>query len=302
MAAQKGAGKKPNPSHKTSSPRKKPIGVLFWAAFFILVTGLFLVNREVIRKTIRDTHLMDRVFNSRSEPEQTNTPDTPQKRSSPDVGEGDGSPVASSEANEGPPSVRLEEPAVSESVKPLENNQRPAGQSQRNPETSGQPPAVQPAPLEAPKTETGPSRPRAAEALKERSLYFTQIDRDGTIMRVKVIRQFPSSDSPMLDALQVLLRGPTTEEQRRDILSLIPQGTKILSAVVRGDTAYINFSEDFQYNTYGVEGYAAQLKQIVWTATEFSNVKDVQILIEGRRIDYLGEGIWIGGPVNRDGL
>lgn len=86
------------------------------------------------------------------------------------------------------------------------------------------------------------------------------------------------------------------------MVSLIPSGTRILSATVRGNTAYINFSEDFQYNTYGVEGYAAQLKQIVWTATEFPNVENVQILIEGRRVDYLGEGIWIGSPLNRDEL
>jgi spore germination protein GerM len=106
----------------------------------------------------------------------------------------------------------------------------------------------------------------------------------------------------MLDALNALLQGPTAEEQRRGMVSLIPPGSRILSATVRGDTAYISFSEEFQYNTYGVEGYAAQLKQIVWTATEFPNVRTVQILIEGRRVDYLGEGIWIGGPIGRDGL
>jgi spore germination protein GerM len=106
----------------------------------------------------------------------------------------------------------------------------------------------------------------------------------------------------MLDALQALLRGPSAEEQQRDLISLIPQGTRVLSATVRGDTAYISFSEEFQFNTYGVEGYAAQLRQIVWTVTEFSTVKDVQILIEGRRVDYLGEGIWIGSPINRDSL
>jgi spore germination protein GerM len=106
----------------------------------------------------------------------------------------------------------------------------------------------------------------------------------------------------MLDALNTLLQGPTAEEQRRGLVSLIPSGTRILSATVRGSTAYISFSEDFQYNTYGVEGYAAQLKQIVWTVTEFPNVTDVQILIESRRVDYLGEGIWIGSPLNRETL
>jgi spore germination protein GerM len=106
----------------------------------------------------------------------------------------------------------------------------------------------------------------------------------------------------MVDVLRVLFQGPSAEEQRDGLVSLIPPGTRILSATVRGDTAYISFSEEFQYNTYGVEGYAAQLRQIVWTVTEFSTVKDVQILIEGRRVDYLGEGIWIGSPLSRDTL
>jgi spore germination protein GerM len=129
-----------------------------------------------------------------------------------------------------------------------------------------------------------------------------QVDRDGTIVRTKVTRTLDASDSPMLDVLRTMLRGPTDEEQRRGLVSLIPRGTRVISATVRGSTAYINFSEEFQFNTYGIEGYAAQLRQIVFTVTEFANIKDVQILLEGRRVDYLGEGIWIGSPVGRDML
>jgi spore germination protein GerM len=81
---------------------------------------------------------------------------------------------------------------------------------------------------------------------------------------------------------------------------MIPEGTRILGAEVRNGTAWINFSEEFQFNPYGVEGWASQLRQVVWTATEFSTVRNVQILIEGKRIDYLGEGIRISEPVGRE--
>jgi spore germination protein GerM len=147
-----------------------------------------------------------------------------------------------------------------------------------------------------------PQKPAPVEPLRDRNVYFTQVDKEGLILRSKTSRKIPPSDSPLLDSLNTLLQGPTTEEQRRGMVSLIPSGSRILSATVRGTTAYISFSEEFQYNIYGVEGYAAQLKQIVWTATEFPNVEDVQILIEGRRVDYLGEGIWIGSPLKRDEL
>jgi spore germination protein GerM len=135
--------------------------------------------------------------------------------------------------------------------------------------------------------------------MRERALYFTQVDREGAVLRVKTARKIPLSDSPMLDALKALTAGPDTDELRAGIITLIPRGTKVLNATVRGSTAYISLNEDFQLNPHGVEGYAASLREIVWTVTEFSTVKDVQILIEGRRVDYLGEGIWIGSPLDR---
>ena len=106
----------------------------------------------------------------------------------------------------------------------------------------------------------------------------------------------------MTDTVRALITGPSNEEKNKGLITLVPQNTRILSATVRGDTAYLSFSEDFQYNTYGVEGYAGQLRQVVFTVTEFPNIKYVQILIEGRRVDYLGEGIWIGSPLSRDML
>ena len=109
----------------------------------------------------------------------------------------------------------------------------------------------------------------------------------------------PASASPMTDALRALIAGPSMDEMNRGLISLIPPAVRIISATVTGNTAFVNFSEDFMYNTYGVEGYQEQVRQVVLTATEFTNVNNVQILIEGQQIDYLGEGIWIGSPLSR---
>jgi spore germination protein GerM len=171
---------------------------------------------------------------------------------------------------------------------------------------------IEPSPIvtrtqqESPVTETQPpvSPPVVTPAetvvqTRDRAIYFTQVDKDGQILQSRVIRRIPVSNSPMVDSLNVMLAGPAADELNRGILNMIPQNTRILSATVRGNTAYISFSEDFLFNTFGVEGYVAQLRQIVWTVTEFSNVNDVQILIEGRRLDFLGEGIWIGSPISR---
>ena len=133
------------------------------------------------------------------------------------------------------------------------------------------------------------------------ALFFVRIDDDGVIVRQEVKRQVPVSDSPLLDSLAALLKGPTEDELRKKLISLVPQGTKLLSAQVRGSTAYLNFNEAFMYNHYGIEGYAGQLKQVVYTATSFPTVQDVQILIEGEKHDYLGgEGVFIGRPLSRN--
>jgi hypothetical protein len=283
--------------------RGKPTALIFWVAFFIIVTGLFLVNRDLIRDTLEDTQILNRLSGQNPDAYYDNTRNT--------------SESASADAD-------AETPEVTTVRIPVPNNARamiPAPQGVAVPVTPAPPaaqtttpaPAAEPpvaasvpmaTPAAAPRTTPAAqtSRQTPAPATRERALYFTQIDSAGAILRIKVTRQFPVSDSPLVDSLQALLSGPTADEQRRGIASLIPRGSRILMAQVRGSTAYISFSEDFQYNTYGVEGYAAQLKQIIWTATEFSTVQDVQFLIEGRRVDYLGEGIWIGSPLGRDSL
>jgi len=169
-------------------------------------------------------------------------------------------------------------------------------QPERIPDTVQQQPPIEKPPVQL---EPKPREPDPPVQTRDRSVYFTQVSNDGHILQTKVTRRLPVTQSPMLDSLNILLNGPTAEEISRGILNMIPQNTRILSATVRGSTAYVNFSEDFLFNRYGVDGYVAQLRQIVWTVTEFSNISDLQILIEGRRMDYLGEGIWIGSPISR---
>ena len=133
------------------------------------------------------------------------------------------------------------------------------------------------------------------------SLYFISIADDGTISRKEVKRTIPTSDSPIADALAALIAGPTESEMKAKLMSLIPSGTKIRGINVRGGLATVDFNDSFNYNHYGVEGYAAQLKQVVYTATSFPQIQSVQIMIDGKIHDYLGsEGVFIGKPLSRN--
>jgi spore germination protein GerM len=278
---------KPGASKKKERTRKIPWGVIFWTAFFVIVTGLFLVNRETIKNTLRSTRFLDRLTRK-----ETGPAETPAEAPRPQDGEENSAQDTGQKPSPSNP------PAETRAARPkdaqvTENPKAPAEDRQAD---------SKPAP------EAGPSRaaPKENSAQqtppRERIIYLTRVDKEGILLRSQVTRRIPSSDSPMLDALKALLQGPAADEKNKGYLSLIPQGSRVLAATVRGSTAYISFSEEFQYNTFGVEGYAAQLKEVVWTATEFPNVKDVQILIEGRRVDYLGESVWIGSPIGRDSM
>ncbi len=153
---------------------------------------------------------------------------------------------------------------------------------------------------EEPKKQEAEKKP-AATGLTELQLCFVNIDGDGSVGRQLIKRKVAKSDSPLTNAINQLLQGPdTTKSNEKNLMTLIPPGTKLLSAKVQDGVAYLSFNDAFEINTYGVEGYIHQLEQIVYTATTFSTVNSVQFLIEGEKREYLGsEGQWIGSPLSR---
>jgi len=136
---------------------------------------------------------------------------------------------------------------------------------------------------------------------RETRVYFVKVNAEGLISLKSVSRNIDFSKSPLTQTINSLIGGPVSDEINKGSLTLIPEGTRLLSARVEGGTAYLNFNEAFRFNPLGREGYMAQLKQIVYTSTEFPSIKNVQILIEGVIREYLGgEGFYIGEPLSRD--
>jgi hypothetical protein len=269
-------------ANSRKGPARKSVIYLFWFVFFVVILLLFIINWKTIRDTVNNTGLLDRVTRHNTEAPAESPPEedlpAPEDETPPVV-----VVVTEKPADDNTGSLP---PETTEPAAPA-----PAAEPVKPPDPK--PPAPEPS---KPTADTPKPAPRTAE----RSIYLIKFDEEnGVILRTKVSRTLPVTDSPLLDVLNALIRGPTAAEERQRLRSLIPSGTRVLSATVRGSTAYISFSENFQFNTDGIEGYAAQLQQLVWTITEFSNVADVQFLIEGRRVDYLGEGIWIGSPLNR---
>ena len=136
--------------------------------------------------------------------------------------------------------------------------------------------------------------------MRKARLYFATIDPAGRIQLKSVIRPIAASDSPLRDTLESLLKGPTSQELNLGYVSMIPTDARLRRVTVKGDTAVVDFNESFRFNPQGLEAMDAQLRQVVFAATEFPSVRSVQIQIEGSTVRYLGtEGMRLDTPLSR---
>jgi len=275
---------------KTRNSRKKPPGkddrapvsMIFWVLFFIILVTAFFVLLPKVKKNV---NIPPKTI-ATEEPVPEKPPDSghPPQSEKPPVDK----PPAAKPSSEKAPADKQPATPAKETPKEKTAPDKPPGQTPSPPKAqqpTSQPPAAQPA-------------EKPAET-RDRTVYFMRED-GADMLLAKANRKLKVSDSPMLDCLNALLAGPSAEEKKRGLVSFVPSGTRLISAQVRQNTAYLNFNEEFRYNTLGREGCAAQLKQIIWTATEFSNVHNVQIQIEGQTVDFLMEGIAIRNPIGRN--
>ena len=148
-------------------------------------------------------------------------------------------------------------------------------------------------------SETAPAPAPVVRTMNIR-LCFMTINSDGSVSRKEVTRVMKKSDSPLVDAVNALISGPTVEEEGQGCRTLVSSGTRLIGASVKNGIATLNFSQEFEFNQLGIEGLRGQLQQIVYTATAFPTVESVQFLVDGEKKEYLGsEGVWIGTPLTR---
>jgi spore germination protein GerM len=246
---------------RAGSGRRRGIGLLFWLCLLaIVVAAVFAARGPLGAAFSRMTSLR---------PAPTTAPAAPTTPSAPlhPVPEVTISPLPETSARPTEPSVPPSEPA-SRSV------------------SSG--------------AQTQETTPPQRSGVRKARLFFMSVDQNGGLQMKSVIRPIPSSDSPLRDTLDALLKGPTSQELNTGLLSMIPMESHVRNVTVRDDTAYIDFNESFRFNAQGLEALNAQLRQVVYAATEFPSVKKVQVLIEGRKVQYLGtEGVRIDVPLSR---
>lgn len=150
----------------------------------------------------------------------------------------------------------------------------------------------------APKKQEPPKQIQST--FRDSALYFVFFSPNGDIKLSKINRKVQVTGSPLQAVMDVLLEGATPDELNQGYLSLIPPGTKLKSIRVSDGIATMDFSEEFMFNTFGPEGMKNQLKQIIYTASEFPTVKAVQFLIDGKKVDYISEGVKTKEPLTKN--
>jgi spore germination protein GerM len=136
-------------------------------------------------------------------------------------------------------------------------------------------------------------------------VYFVRFDNvHHTGSLVPVRRTGPGARDPRLQvrietALGALLAGPSAEERRRGLTSEIPRGTELRAVRVERGVVTVDLTSSFARGG-GSTSMLARMYQIVYTATQFAETPQVQILLAGRRVESLGgEGVVIGSPLRR---
>jgi spore germination protein GerM len=290
------AQRKTTPRRTAKKPpaktRRVPVSMAFWVLFFIVLISIFFILLPMVKKGItlpqRQTVTEQPAVEEPLAQEQKPPPQEPRAQPKPPAEKPPAKPETKPPEQRQPPAAQEKPP-----TKPLEQRQPP-----EQPRT--QQPARQPTPQpeSKPLEQRPPPEQRQPPETRDRTVYFMR-EGGGDLTLAKTTRKLAVSDSPLIDCVNALLAGPSAEEKNRGLASYIPPNTRLLSARVVGNTVHLNFNEAFRYNTFGREGCEAQLRQVVWTATEFPNVNNVQIEIEGKIVDFLIEGIIIRNPIGR---
>ena len=275
-----------------SKSSKKNNGVLFTTACVVLgllvILVIFLVKKDQIFTNLKETAFFDRVFGA--------TPEVIENHESTSVKEKQTIPLKNEELT-----IVIEqenEPAHKEvTIDSLKEEKKDSAVAVENKQTA----AKETSKKEEPKKEQ--KKEPAVTATSDVQLCFVQFDGDGLVVRKVIKRSVQKNDSPLTNSINLLLKGPdTTKSAEKNCQSLIPAGTKLLGAKVQNGVAVLNFNENIEFNEMGIEGTIHSLEQIVYTATAFSTVNSVQILIEGEKKPFLGSegGPRIDAPLSRN--
>ncbi|MEN6521934.1 MAG: GerMN domain-containing protein [Armatimonadota bacterium] len=145
---------------------------------------------------------------------------------------------------------------------------------------------------------TKPNHGSVTKPDRKVNIYVTQIvGMDPRLVPIE--RSVPSDADPHKAALEALLA--TNSEKATPAKYLIPQGTKLIGVKIEKRTAYADFSKEIKDNfSGGSMNEALLVNAIIHTLAQFDDVKKVQIMVEGKKVESLGGHLDIAQPLEGD--
>jgi spore germination protein GerM len=137
--------------------------------------------------------------------------------------------------------------------------------------------------------EIGPTResaPPVKHAAPTQLLKIYRVVVKNNEARLEAVKVKPiSGKTPVKSAILRLIM----EENGKDSANPIPEGTKLLSLKVADGLATVDFSKEFRDKfSGGSEAEGMTVDAILRTLGQFPEVKQVQLLVEGKPLDTLG--------------
>ncbi len=136
-------------------------------------------------------------------------------------------------------------------------------------------------------------KPPAGQGSMRLTVYFATQDAMNLVPEVHAVEK---NDHPAKTAMELLLAEPSSKQ----LVRVLPTGTKLKSLDVRDHIAYVDFTDKIIKNNGG--GSATEMlivASIVNTLTEFPDIHKVQILVEGKTVETLSGHMSIGQPLSR---
>ncbi|HEX7066075.1 MAG TPA: GerMN domain-containing protein [Bacillales bacterium] len=139
------------------------------------------------------------------------------------------------------------------------------------------------------------SAKKSQESVKTTARKLFLVDQNGLV--VPQTLELPITKSVAQQSLQYLVKGgPVQNILPNGFQAVLPAGTEIMGANIKGHTLIVNFSKEFA--NYKPENEEQILEAVTWTATQFDNIDHVKIQIDGVSQTAMPVN---GTPIGEDG-
>lgn len=144
-------------------------------------------------------------------------------------------------------------------------------------------------------------QPVSNSELRDTILYY----KDENELLIPVMRKIPWTEGRGI-AKEALKTMVDTSSNREDMVKIglypvIPANTEIRGMTIRDGLCKVDFSQHF-ISGVSKEAEETLVRSVIYTLTEFPTVNEVQILIEGKVVDYMPYGTPIGQILMRKNI